>query len=229
MHLSLVRSCAVVVSISTPVLAQFSGPSPYLRRVDSPFTAAGPFNFFHVQDFEPATVVPGLTSSGGVIGAPGVFADSVDEDDGTVDGSGIAGSSYFSNGLASSFEFRFDSGVLGALPTHAGVVWTDVGNVLSGTTGIGGVLFEAFDASNTSLGLQGPFTLGDGNALGGTAEDRFFGAANSSGISRIVISMNNSMDWEVDHVQYGRAVPAPGALGVIGCSAVLLATRRRRP
>jgi len=64
--------------------------------------------------------------------------------------------------------------------------------------------------------------LGDGSAAGGTAEDRFFGAINAGGIQSFQISMGNSTDWEVDHLQFGlAAVPEPSTwllamAGVIG-------------
>lgn len=158
--------------------------------------------------------------------APGSFTDSVDSDDGVMDGSGLAGSSYFSNGATSTFEFVFDGASLGGLPTHAGLVWTDVGDVLAGSPGIGLVRFEAFDAVGVSLGDHGPFTLGDGSATGATAEDRFFGITHPAGISRITITMPDSVDWEVDHVQYG-LIPAPGAAVLMLGTAGWCGRRRR--
>ena len=49
------------------------------------------------------------------------------------------------------------------------------------------------------------------------------------GISRIVISMNNSTDWEVDHLQYGLtadAVPEPSTIVLCSLSLLALAARR---
>jgi hypothetical protein len=53
-------------------------------------------------------------------------------------------------------------------------------------------------------------SFGDGSVLGQTAEDRFFGAKNASGISKITI-ITNSKDWEIDHLQYGnqKTIPEP--------------------
>lgn len=206
--------------------AQFLGPTPYLSLADAPFQGPA-FSYTYVEDFEDGALnTPGLSSLDGLVTSPGPQVDSVDGDDLLIDGSGTAGRSYYSRNALSSFRFNFDETALGSFPTHAGVVWTDVGNVLSGTTGFGGVLFEAFDAGGSSLGVFGPFVLGDGNANGGTAEDRFFGFVNAGGISSILISMDNSTDWEVDHVQYGY-VPAPGA-GVLLAIGGVAASRRRR-
>lgn len=218
---------AVLAFASLPVasLAQYFPVTPYLSIADSPFQSLSS-SYFHVEDFQDTTLTPGLTAAGGRRAGPGPFADSVDADDGVIDGSGINGVSFFSDNLSSIMTFSFDAGVLGNFPTHAGVVWTDVGNTLSGPSGFGNVFFTAFDASGTSLGTLGPVSLGDGVATGGTAEDRFFGASNAGGISRIEISMPNSLDWEVDHVQYAY-VPAPGTAGLLGLAG-LLAGRRRR-
>lgn len=217
-------SMSVVVSSATA--QTLFGPTPYLQRSDSPLLAAGVFSYYHVQDFEPGTLAPGLTAFNGIVAAPSARTDSVDGDDGAVDGSGVAGNSYFSAGTTSAFEFRFDALVLGSLPTHAGLVWTDVGGVFSGNGGFGSARFEAFDAANISLGTIGPSLLGDGVATGGTAEDRFFGISSAGGISRIVISMDNSNDWEVDHVQYG-FIPTPGSASMIAIAALLMGRRRR--
>jgi hypothetical protein len=205
--------------------AQYLGPLPYLSAADTPLLIPSS-GVFHVEDFEDDLLTPGLTAMNGVRIGPGSFTDSVDADDGVIDGSGLGGGSYFSNAATSSFEFRFDAGVLGTFPTHAGVVWTDVGDVLSGQTGFGSVRLEAFDTLGETIGLFGPFELGDGAATGGTAEDRFLGLVHEGGISRLVITMDNSVDWEVDHVQYG-FIPAPaGVLLLVGAGGML--TRRRR-
>ena len=187
----------------------FVGPTPYLSFADSPFT--GGFAYFHLENFEDGALnSPGLSSPIGVVASPNALTDSVDGDDGAIDGSGAAGRSWFSSASTSTFSFAFDGVALGTFPTHAGVVWTDVGQSTP-VTGVTAVTLEAFGPGGASLGTLGPFTLGDGQASGGTAEDRFFGAIDEGGISRISMTVVGSVDWEVDHVQYGR-VPEPSAI-----------------
>jgi hypothetical protein len=171
--------------------------------------------------------VPGVTANAGgvasVVFGPSIH-DSVDTDDGVLDGSGLAGDDYFSSNGAGGVTFTFSAGVLGALPTHAGLVWTDGAGVTS---------FEAFDHNGVSMGVL-TASLANASFNGETNEDRFFGAIDPLGISAIKIS-NSGGGIEIDHLQYGlagevTAVPEPesyamllGGLGLLGFVA-----RRRR-
>ena len=129
------------------------------------------------------------------------MTDSVDADDGSIDGSGTNGHSFFSGSGSTGITFTFDATVLGSLPTQVGILWTDG----SGTT-----LFEAFGPGGVPLGQIGPVAIADGSFVGETAEDRFFGVTNPGGISAIRIS-NTSGGIEVDHLQYGIFALAPSA------------------
>jgi hypothetical protein len=218
---------AAVAGLTSPAAAASFGPSAYLQASDSPFTAFS-FSYFYNETFEDHLLnTPGLSGTGGVtsvVFGPSIH-DSVDADDGTIDGSGLGGDSYFNtNG---SVTFNFNAGVLGALPTHAGVVWTDGG---FGAT----ITFQAFDSADILLGtIIGNHA--DSSNNGETAEDRFYGFSNSAGIARLVIS-NTGGGIEVDHVQYGllatpNEVPLPAALPLFatGLSALgLLGWRRKR-
>ncbi|MGI8509064.1 MAG: PEP-CTERM sorting domain-containing protein [Gemmatimonadaceae bacterium] len=214
----------------TVASAQIVGPKPYLQFSDSPFASTPGFSYFYLETFEDHLFnVPGVTASAGgvtsVVFGPNLH-DSVDGDDGHIDGSGLNGDDFFSPAGQNGISFTFDGAALGGLPTHAGIVWTD---------GTNNIFFQAFDQNGVSLGTQtGDHADGDFN--GGTAEDRFYGAINSGGISRIFIS-NGPGGIEVDHLQYGRlgttasTTPEPSsvallATGLIGLVPVL---RRKSP
>jgi hypothetical protein len=202
------------------------GPTPYTGFAGSPFDGIV-FGSFSLEDFEDGSLnTPDVSASAGIVLTFGTLRDSVE--------SLPNGYSYYSNG-ATVLSFNFS----GSLPTHAGIVWTDVGCLIGEACppiglGMGNVYFEAFDENSASLGQIGPSFLGDGAANGGTAEDRFFGATNGTGISKIVIWMPDSNDWEVDHLQYGidpSLVPEPatGALVGLGLALVVgLQARRAR-
>ena len=208
---------ALLLCCGAAAQAQYVGPTPYASFAGSPFSSVS-FNYFHLENFEDGLLnTPGVTASAGV---PVNFgSDSV--------AGGIW--TYYSNGT-NSLNFTFNAAALGGqLPTHVGLVWADVG-IASPTYGFGNVQFEAFDATSTSLGVFGPFLMGDGSNANGTAEDRFLGIVNApGGIKSIRITMPGSTDWELDHLQYGYAVvPEPSAicLSLAGMAALLRRTRQ---
>ncbi len=188
--------------------AELLGPTPYLEFGDSPFFEL-PFDYFYLEDFEDGSLnVPGVTSNIPRITTPSSTTDSVDIDDDSIDGFGTGGHSIFTNLKVSFLLFEFDALVLGTLPTHVGIVWTDVGP--RSTSGNKPFAFEAFDPNGVSLGVLGPTLLGDDRIEGETAEDRFFGVIHADGISKVVLSStdpNASTNWEADHLQYGAFAP----------------------
>lgn len=185
--------------------ATFLGPIPYRSAADSPFAVGIAAGQVYLETFECGIFsVSGVTPSTGTIIPPGFEGsiDSVDGDDGVIDGSGLNGHSLFSGDGATGITFTFNAATLGAFPTQVGIVWTDGG----GTTTL-----EAFDSMGLSLGVLGPEPIADSSNSGETAEDRFFGVVLAEGISAIKIS-NTSGGIEVDHLQYGlyaSAVVAP--------------------
>ena len=179
------------------------GPTPYTSQADSPFAAQIVGGSVTLETFEDGLLnTPFVSASAGAPFGPGGITDSVDGDDGTIDGFGVAGSSFFSGSGAAGITFTFDPSAPAGLPTSAGVVWTD---------GDGTTLFEAFGPGGVSLGTIGPVALADGTFSGTTGEDRFFGITNAAGISAIRIS-NTLGGIEVDHLQYSvSAAPPPPA------------------
>jgi len=201
------------------------GPSAYVQASDSPWYTGTSFSYFYLEDFKDGVLnVPGVTGDGTALTGFNINADSVDADDGAIDGLGRSGGSYYAYVLT----FVFDAGVLGSLPTHAGLVWTD---------GLNNITFEAYGPTNSLLGtIAGSHA--DGNFAGGTAEDRFYGWTNAGGISRIRIYGGQTAFTEVDHLQYGReasvsAVPLPSSalmgLGLLGGLGVVSRLRKRKP
>lgn len=222
-----------MASQAQAAVAMFVTNSPYAQFSDSPFFGIGNGNpNFYLENFEDGLLnTPGVSPLGGFVAAgPSPSLDSVDGDDGVFDGNGNAGHSWYSGGVATSMSFSFDAGVLGQLPTHVGIVWTDVGLVPNAPEGFDSIVLRAFDTNGVSLGGILFDNLGDGNVGGGSAEDRFFGAIFAGGISKITItSLGGSGDWEVDHLQYGiQAVPVPGAAWLLAPALLGLAGLRRK-
>ncbi len=221
--------CCALIALSLLTVPAMAGveayifdDSSYLSDGDSPFDLFGPGSDFLLEDFEDGLLnSPGLIGFGGEVRFPSAFTDSVDLDDGVLDGLGQNGHNFwaFAGIRGPVARFEFDAKALGGLPTQVGLVWTD-GNVDAIT------FFEAWDNNGQSLGVQ-ELVLGNVGHLGGTGEDRFMGAISDAGISAIEIRATLGR-IEVDHVQYGDIIPAPGVLALLGLSGLIVRRSRRR-
>ena len=175
------------------------GPIPYLARADNPLNGITFASYTHFENWETGTLtVPGVTPGAGyaVVSGGNTLTDSVDGDDGALDGTcakaGGCGSAFGGGTL----DFTFDAAVLGGLPTHVGIAWTD------GATGCD-ASFEAYDALNVLIGTRTATGVGDATNTGSTAEDRYFGVVHAAGVKRIVVK-SSAGGVEVDHLLYGR-------------------------
>ncbi len=222
-----IACCAVILigTLAGPVMAGVEfifTDTPYISSGDSPFDLFGPDSDFLLEDFEKGLDALGLLGFGGEIRGPSAWTDSVDADDGIIDGFGLDGHDYWAffgkGGPVARFEF--DPKALGGLPRSVGLVWTD-GNFDAIT------LFQAFGPDGESLGIT-THVLGDDGHQGGTAEDRFLGVTFENGISAIELSATLGR-IEIDHVQYASIIPlpAPLALGLAGLAGVVVVRRKR--
>lgn len=173
---------------STPAAqAQLIGPTSYVGFAGSPLSGLTFTDYFFLETFEDLLLnTPGLASSAaiGPIGLGGL-TDSVDADDGTIDGNGTNGRSFFNGDGALGISFTFNAATLGGLPTHAGIVWTD---------GVDDVTFSAFDGANNLLGTttqshaDGNFSVGRERIASTASAPRAASDASSSAVVRVPVS-----------------------------------------
>ena len=237
-------------------MVKFLGPMPYQSFENraatpniSPFSkaAGGPFGplvggkgnrhwtgpagkYFYLEDAESGAIrAPGLSIAGGrVIGVTDTQAgaDSVDEDDGTIDNAtnGALSHSIYCERGKNLLTIGFDAVVLGRLPTHVGFVLTDCNPAFN-------TIVEAFDAAHHSLGktvlYNSSFSPGIYTSGPNMAEKaRFIGmvcarGSQPPGIGSVVVTEvapngrapegDESAGFEVDHVQYGFLPPLADA------------------
>jgi hypothetical protein len=227
--------------------ATLYGPTPYRSAADSPFDLSGLGSTFYLEDFEDGELnTPGISWLGppGIVLEPGTLTDSVDGDDGVIDGLGRDGRSLRSVGISVDFSdppnvslitsYKFDATALGFLPNAFGFVWTDgppLGAVVIDVLDDAGNIRNHYYWPETGYG-----TIGDEFFDGGTADDSFYGIYDPNGFSRIVVWTHTRDDqfnsFELDHLQYGVIVPEPSTMA---CAATVILvcllprhTRRRR-
>ena len=185
-------------------LPELFGPSPYLSVDDTPngFLPLPCDQCIRLEDFEDGSLDFGLEISTGMVidpdfgtGLPNL-TDSVDVDDGVIDGTGQTGEGGYS-------WFAQGNSVLITLPgitQSAGVVWTD------GDPRLTEVVFEAFDQDGNSLGQINAGDIADDSVQGTTEDDRFFGVRFGDGIVTGVTAMRISnvgpSGIEIDHIQF---------------------------
>jgi hypothetical protein len=227
--------CSKLASIVAVVLAfignssiragvVFLGPTPYLSAADSPFDLSSKF---YLEDFEDGALnTPGVSGRMSFYrGFP--FVDSVDADDGAIDGFGNAGGSVRAlDGIctntippicSTSVLFEFSDDAFGQLPNAVGLAWTDglpSDTFTLAVYGRDGLLVDAAIYSG----------LGDERGTdddGLTGEDRFFGAIYGPGIGYVFIRQRGLDGYfEFDHLQYGVAVPEPSSQCLLGISLI---------
>lgn len=227
----LIRSVvSLLVAVSSVAIssqgwaATVFGPTAYLSSADIPagfYQGGAPLV---LDDLEDNSLDASLSASAGSIisrAQYGGLVDSVDADDGTINGNGQNGRSWFNGSGATGVTFTFVGA--GPLPTAFGIVWTD---------GSGSITFQAFDGNGVKIVDQVFSGFPDGSFLGTTAEDRFLGVTDAGGVKAIRVS-NSSGGIELDHIQYGTMMapvpePTTWALMLLGLAGTGVAVQRRR-
>jgi hypothetical protein len=217
---------ASLLAISTARGAPiFYGPTHYYSAADSPFDLSGLGVNFWLEDFEDLSLnTPGVTSINGAPRAPSSLTDSVDGDDGAIDGD-TDGASYMVRPGLLGVTFVFDSLALGGLPTYVGIVVTDG----YGQNGYPQATAEFYGPNDNILGVLN--SLYENFNVDTTDDDWFLGVYNPTGISRIRLWNygTGSTNLEVDHLQYGYPVPEVSSLALaLSALATLVAARSYR-
>lgn len=199
----------------------FLGPTPYLSKADSPFPVDDSNPNFFLEDFEdgdfntPGIVLPLDPYAQGAIRSKGQpFANSVDADDGTIDGSGGDGSAWastiYANDLvdpptiSSYLSLSFDVNQSGLGPTSFGFVWT-----FGRSESV--VRIDVYDVHANHIGFESFVGIGSG-IDDDTRDDRFFGVKSSDEIGRVLLTssyVGEPWFFEIDHVQIGFQIPEP--------------------
>jgi hypothetical protein len=248
--LTTIASMSLALTLQTVQAAITTiGPLPYLSATDSPFLSDASLMTV-LEDFEDGALnVPGIVNDElpdynippigvdgrGVVMAPGPETDSIDGDDGSINGLGIAGNSFRStyyndtvldDNISTALRFHFEPSVTGQYPTAFGFVWTDGeinSRVEAGIRDLNG---------DTHLVFYPQHSLGDAFASGGTAEDRFFGIVSSVGIVEVSFGtlypeegLDRRRTFELDHLQFAYPVPEPSAFVLLS----FIAWTRMRP
>lgn len=217
-----------VMPIAANAATTTFSPTAYLKHGDTPAGFTCDKCVLEIEDFEDNTLNSFLSIDNGIIigpnfmsGASVPLTDSVDGDDGSVDGFGLEGYSWFTQS-ARDVTITFATNV-----KSAGLVFTD------GDPNSTNFKIEAFDSGGASLGVIDAGDLADGTFTGETAEDRFLGFQDMNGaIAKITLTMDAGSGIEIDHIHWQdvtSCVPEPASAGMVMMALVgLFGFRRRR-
>ena len=231
----------IFLSLTSPTFAAsiLWDPLPYFSEADSPFYQGILDGTIYLEDFEdqalntPFVREPdNLSYFGRTIRsiAPDIrdgFVRSADGDDGLVDFDGFLGDSWITTNIGSntgsdraSFEFLPNDD--GLYPSYVGIVITAADDLDRA------VSLAFFDENNINVSNDSdlydpkdwvPFPLRTDD----TRTHRFVGFYHEEGIHRL--SLSNV--WQVDHLQYGYAIPEPST-AFLSLAALLSFFRRHR-
>lgn len=186
-----ILSTAVVLLSSSPVLAgggTWTTVANYRSTADSPFYQGVAADLMIVEENEfQAYLAPGSSTIGGMR----TMGNSVDGDDGMIDG--IADPTASAIFVIGSYSVEFDAAVLGGLPTRVGIVCTDLLQVGGGNPDL---RVSAVDAFGT-LHVQ-EFIIDN---VGGVGDDIFIGFTLPAGVTNFQV-MPLSGVGTFDHLQY---------------------------
>lgn len=198
-------------------------PTPYLRIEDSPFDLSGLGSTMFLDDFEDGTLDGPIISPDTRIRGPGPLTDSVDADDGIVDGQGNGGHSLETTRyiVHPTFPWTYRTFVdiiftdIDHRPNAFGFVWTDAFYQSS-------VELQLVGTNGTNIGICSYGSLMDGANTGETAEDVFIGVIADQPIGHITVFGESvgfqpeSERVELDHIQFGQQViPEPSAFTIV--------------
>ncbi len=240
------KSLAIFVPLISPSFAAsiLWDPLPYLSEADSPFYQGILDGMIYLENFEDQALntpfvrepedVPyfGSTYRQLIPSISNGSVRSVDSDDGAVDFNGDLGDTWITTTnsiggqIYGSMSFEFLRNGDGFFPTYVGIVITAADDLrraveLSFRGPAGNNLFADTDLYDPMDWVPFPQSIEDTRT---PRTHRFIGAYHEDGIARL--SLSNV--WQVDHLQYGYAIPEPSTSFLIGTSLIPF-LRRKRP
>ena len=215
----------LTLSVSSAAFTVY-GPVPYRKAADSPFAAGLQAGSIFLENFEDRVVDPRIQMTNGMF----VLDQGVDEDDGVLNDRNI-GWVWYSSAVAGldnrwTHEITFPGNGEGQRPLYAGLAL--LGFVQESLISRPSYYLQVFDGDNQPLSTMDyliPTTIvPDGTEYASSLGDQFVGFYSERGISRILVG--NTV--RIDHVQFGMAIPEPGAAGLLlGTLLIGLRCRRR--
>jgi len=238
MKTPVILALATAPSFATSILWD---PLPYLSEVDSPFYQGILDGSIYLEDFEDQalntpfvrepTNAPyfGFTYRQLIPTISNGTVRSVDSDDGTIDFNGALGDTWittidsFGGQIAGRASFEFLPNGDGLYPRFVGIVITAADDVDRD------VELGFFDENNVNVSNDSEYDPKDWEPFplmaGDTRAHRFVGFYHEDGIHRL--SLSNV--WQLDHLQYGYAIPEPSAALLIMTALLPFLRRRRSP